>query len=138
VSFRLFAVLFFGIIIDQLTKYYFAWRDFFVGFIHIHLLKNYGLGFSLNFGLIINVLLIIAAIVIFTYYFFKTKIFGFLEYVSFGLILAGASSNIIDRLVFGYVRDFIDVRLGFTFNLADVFVVVGLITFLFIQPKQKT
>ena len=45
------------------------------------------------------------------------------------LILGGAVGNLYDRLVYGGVRDFLDFDLGFlhwaTFNLADVWIVVG-------------
>ncbi|MDP4001391.1 MAG: signal peptidase II [bacterium] len=45
-------------------------------------------------------------------------------------VFAGAVSNLGDRLVLGYVRDFVDLGLGFTFNLADIFIVIGLILIL--------
>jgi signal peptidase II len=43
------------------------------------------------------------------------------------LIVAGALGNLIDRVRFGYVVDFIQVYWWPTFNLADVFIVVGVI-----------
>ncbi|MGQ9678196.1 MAG: signal peptidase II [bacterium] len=52
---------------------------------------------------------------------------------AYGLILGGAAGNLIDRFRLGFVIDFIDfeirtIRLRwFTFNLADAFVVVGVI-----------
>lgn len=53
--------------------------------------------------------------------------------VAYGLILAGALGNLVDRFTLGWVVDFIDFRvpaLGFrwfTFNLADAFIVAGII-----------
>jgi signal peptidase II len=44
-----------------------------------------------------------------------------------GLILGGALSNGIDRLVYGYVVDFIDVHWWPVFNVADSAIVVGVI-----------
>ena len=50
--------------------------------------------------------------------------------LSLGLILAGAVGNLVDRVRFGHVRDFIRFHLGEawewpTFNLADAFICVG-------------
>jgi len=67
-----------------------------------------------------------------------------------GLILAGALGNLYDRLIFGYVRDLIQITAAFhvagfavdwpyIFNVADVYLVIGVIavagTFLF-GPKS--
>jgi signal peptidase II len=43
------------------------------------------------------------------------------------LILAGALGNLIDRLAFGYVIDFLDFRVWPVFNLADSAITVGAI-----------
>jgi len=64
--------------------------------------------------------------------------------VAFGLILAGgAGNNLIDRVRLGSVIDFIDFGFGnwrwYTFNLADAFVVAGVIMLMgyeFFGPKQ--
>ncbi len=49
----------------------------------------------------------------------------------YSLILAGAIGNITDRIMNGAVVDFIDIGIGnlrwFTFNLADVFVSLGIL-----------
>ena len=44
-----------------------------------------------------------------------------------GLILGGTVGNLIDRLRFGYVIDFIDVGIWPAFNIADSSIVVGII-----------
>lgn len=54
-----------------------------------------------------------------------------------GAAIGGALANVADRLQFGAVRDFIDVHWGSahwpTFNMADVFVVTGLLLFILIE-----
>lgn len=45
------------------------------------------------------------------------------------LILAGAIGNLIDRVRFGYVIDFIKIYWWPTFNLADAFIVCALLLF---------
>lgn len=134
------------ILIDQITKLFFWPRDFFLlkadqlltGLfqIHFHPVKNFGLAFSVNFGTLTNILILSAAILFFVYYYLKNNLrasgAGNMVFI---LIIAGAISNIIDRLYLGYVRDFIDLGLGFTFNLADVFIAVGLIGILISRNK---
>lgn len=44
---------------------------------------------------------------------------------SLGLILGGAIGNLVDRLRFGYVEDFIDLRVWPVFNVADSAITVG-------------
>jgi len=45
--------------------------------------------------------------------------------VGFGFILAGASGNLIDRLLFGHVIDFLDFTFWPVFNVADSAITVG-------------
>jgi signal peptidase II len=123
----------FGLIVfDQITKLIFSSRDFFFGPIHFHLVKNSGLGFSLNFGLLTNLIIIAVALIYFLYYYY----FQHPNKIAYVLILSGAISNIVDRLYLGYVRDFLDIGLGFTFNLADVFIVLGIITIVLFSHKS--
>ena len=42
-----------------------------------------------------------------------------------GLFLAGAVDNLIDRLAYGYVIDFIDFRIWPIFNVADIALALG-------------
>jgi len=62
--------------------------------------------------------------------------------VVFGLLIGGALGNLLDRVRFGYVIDFIDMGIGnmrwFTYNLADAFITVGAIFLLareFVRKK---
>jgi signal peptidase II len=124
------------ILIDQITKLIFWSRDFFIGPLHIHSMKNYGLGFSINFGLIPNVLIIVAALIFFIYYYWHSrKNLNWFYELFFILIFAGAISNLADRIYLGYVRDFFDLGLNFTFNLADLFLAIGLLGILLSQSK---
>lgn len=54
--------------------------------------------------------------------------------LAFALILAGAIGNVIDRIVFGYVIDFVDVYAGDwhwpAFNVADMAITIGAILML--------
>jgi len=54
--------------------------------------------------------------------------------VGVGLLIGGAIGNLIDRLLFGYVLDFIDVGVGslrfWTFNIADAGISFGILILL--------
>jgi signal peptidase II len=45
--------------------------------------------------------------------------------VAFSLILGGAIGNLIDRIAYGYVVDFIDFRIWPVFNVADSAITIG-------------
>ena len=54
-----------------------------------------------------------------------------MEKVAFSLIVGGAIGNFVDRVFYGYVIDFIDIKIFKydypIFNLADSFIVIGVI-----------
>jgi signal peptidase II len=50
--------------------------------------------------------------------------------VALGFLIGGSSSNLLDRLRLGHVTDFLDVRYWPAFNLADTFIVVGVVALL--------
>lgn len=118
--------------IDQITKVIFASRDFFVGLLHIHPAKNFALSFGLNFGSQLNLSILVIAMSVFAYFFYRSfSQSPRLAQFAFILILSGAVSNIFDRIRLGYVQDFLDLGLKFTFNLADIYIIVGLLILLF-------
>ena len=62
------------------------------------------------------------------------------EKIIFSLIIGGALGNFYDRIIFRAVPDFIDIHYKnfhwFTFNAADIFISVGIITFIIIGNKE--
>tara|TARA_B110000003_G_C16238491_1_gene374091 strand:- start:305 stop:532 length:228 start_codon:yes stop_codon:yes gene_type:complete len=56
---------------------------------------------------------------------------NFIEKILFSLILGGAIGNFYDRLIYLAVPDFIDFHFNdfhwFTFNIADIFITIGII-----------
>ncbi|MCP5101838.1 MAG: signal peptidase II [bacterium] len=73
----------------------------------------------------------ITALVIVIYFFLKLQSVCKWELTSLSFIIGGAVGNIIDRIVQGYVVDFLDVIIGTyhwpTFNVADSFITIGVI-----------
>jgi len=97
-------------------------------------IKNYGAAFGLLEGF--NWLfIIIGFLVVCIIAYYKDKVS---KKVFYGLcfLLAGTIGNLIDRIVFGYVRDFIQIGIWPSFNLADVFNVVGILLILIYSKKK--
>jgi signal peptidase II len=93
---------------------------------------NKYIAFSLPLGgVLLNIL--VAAIIMFLVYFWLIyyKKGEYLLIVSLTLIISGAISNLLDRLKFGYVVDYFDVKWFTIFNLADVMIVAGVILIFF-------
>lgn len=116
-------------------------------FFHITYLHNYGAAFSLLQGkrwlfLIMTVIVVIAIAV--GLFLLRGKISKFYN-VSMGLFLGGALGNFIDRLVHGYVIDYLEFIFGSysfpVFNLADMGVVIGatltVFYLLFLEERMK-
>ena len=92
--------------------------------------RNIGAGFSILEGhtwflISITILFIIILAIFDIMYQKKSKLFG----VSTALVMAGAVGNLIDRILFGYVRDFIYLDfINFpVFNVADMALTFGII-----------
>ncbi len=118
------------IILDQLTKYLIR---FFGGFYICN--KGIAFGISLPHWLILG---LIIAIIFFTGFLIlnlKLEILNQFSNYPLVLILSGAISNLFDRLYFGCVIDFIDLRIWPIFNLADIFICLG--AFLLIIKLNK-
>ena len=93
---------------------------------HITYAQNTGAAFSLlrdnNMMLgIIAAVLIIAVII--AYYITKKK--DTLYIISLSFILGGSIGNLYDRILRGYVVDFLDFRVWPVFNLADSMINIG-------------
>lgn len=93
------------------------------GVFHITHVTNYGIGFGLLQGTV--PLVIIASIAIIGWLLYHRKQFPAQMNVPISLLLAGAIGNLIDRLMFGSVTDFLDFRIWPVFNVADSAVTIG-------------
>ena len=102
-------------------------------YLNFELVWNTGIGFGLlsqdaNIFYHLTSLLIFSVIVFLIYLIYKTI---FREKILYSLILGGAISNLYDRLNYFAVPDFIDFHINnfhwFTFNVADIFITLGII-----------
>ena len=93
---------------------------------HITLVLNKGSAFGLfKEGRPFFIASSIIAIIFIVLYVWKNKIMSPILRLGLGLILGGAAGNLIDRLRFGYVIDFLDFRVWPVFNVADSAITVG-------------
>lgn len=87
--------------------------------------KNYGASFGLLAGynwLLILISFFVIGLII--YYKERIKSYGF---IGLSIFMGGVIGNLVDRLVFGYVRDFLSFLFWPAFNIADVCNVVGVV-----------
>lgn len=71
-----------------------------------------------------------SAVLIGFYLWYRKEGAATLVHVAFALIFGGAVGNIVDRLRFGYVHDFFDLRFWPVFNVADSAITVGVVILL--------
>ncbi len=100
---------------------------------NFNLVWNTGIGFGLlsfNSKYIYNsITILIGAVIIYLIYFaFKSK---FIDKILFSMIIGGAIGNLYDRVIYFAVPDFVDIHYQnfhwFTFNIADIFITIGII-----------
>ena len=92
----------------------------------IHHVRNSGIAFGLfSSWTSIVIVLTIVAVAAMVLFFARSAQRHALLPVALGFVLGGSLSNLVDRLRFGYVTDFLDVARWPAFNLADTFIVLG-------------
>jgi signal peptidase II len=137
--------------LDRVTKVYLLGLqeagtdvDFYINsFLNFYLIWNTGIGFglvSLDSNIYYHILTSVIAIVNvgLVYYLIKSK--GVYSYL-IALIIGGSLGNFFDRLYYHAVPDFIDIHIGnyhwFIFNIADIFITVGIIGLLIVELLKK-
>jgi len=106
-----------------------------VGFFRLTHVHNTGAVFGLFRGqplpLTIIALVGVAALLVYALFFYRhfPLLDNMLGKSALGLVLGGTVGNLIDRMHFGYVTDFIAVGIWPAFNIADSAIVVGVIIF---------
>ena len=118
--------------------------DFYINsFLNFYLVWNSGIGFGLAsldsniyYHLITGIIVIVNFILI--YLILKSK--GIQAYL-LALIIGGALGNLFDRIYYYAVPDFIDLHIAnyhwFIFNVADIFITLGIIGLLIVELTKK-
>ena len=105
---------------------------FFLDLTHIH---NFGVSFGLFAGLISPwILVVIGLLVVIFIYYLMISSSDKIEKIGLLIIISGAISNIIDRILNGYVIDFIYLNYRDlywpAFNFADIYITLGIMMIL--------
>tara|TARA_Y100000590_G_scaffold341154_1_gene389217 strand:- start:135 stop:608 length:474 start_codon:yes stop_codon:yes gene_type:complete len=118
--------------------------DFYVlPFLNFYLVWNTGIGFglaSMESNIYYHILTILIVLVNLVLIAFLIKSKGVYSYL-FSIIIGGSLGNLFDRIYYHAVPDFIDLHIGsyhwFIFNVADIFITVGIIGLIFIELLNK-
>jgi signal peptidase II len=144
-------IILLGLVLDQASKWfvlkYFTLGDalnVFPGF-NLYLAHNKGIAFSMmnQGGILRHVLSAVSLLIIIglSVWLVKLPAKDRLPAISLSLIIGGAIGNLIDRVRFGYVIDFIDIYYKNwhwpTFNLADSWVCIGAALLILGMLKQE-
>lgn len=139
-----------AVLLDQVTKHLATTHladgavTVIPGVLDFHYLENTGAAFSMlsNGTLYLTIISVLMSIaLIFVIYKFRAQIPKMLRII-LALIAGGAIGNLIDRIFFGYVVDFIEFTfVNFAvFNVADIFVTlagIGLVCYLLFTKEGK-
>jgi signal peptidase II len=111
--------------------------------------ENRGVNFGLGDGMSIGLLVVLALVICGAILIWALRAgLGKWVMISAGLLIGGALANVVDRLIYGYVLDFLNnsccgLNNPFVYNLADVFIFAGAIGLIFLaedkpkSPKKK-
>ena len=121
------------LIVDRLTKYI-LFRNLspgesvrvVPGMFHITLVLNSGAAFGLFKGQSVFFTVSTALVIVFIcLYIIRGGCKDLFMLTALGFLLGGAAGNLIDRILFGYVIDFLDFRIWPVFNIADASITIG-------------
>ncbi|NQV09144.1 signal peptidase II [Candidatus Woesearchaeota archaeon] len=129
------------LVVDQLTKFFII-KNFFSGealklssFLQIKYFTNTGAAFSIlqdQATLLAWFSIVVIGFILFYYDKISKK-----THIPVGLVLGGILGNLIDRISYGYVIDFIDFSFWPAFNIADSALFVGVIWLVVYISKSK-
>lgn len=109
-------------------------------FFYITNVNNYGAAWSILNGNRWFLIIIGIATLIFLYIIFlKNKKLNKSEIITYGLLIGGIIGNLIDRIIYGYVIDYLDFYvLNYdypVFNFADICIVISIISLIYLNLK---
>lgn len=108
----------------------------------ITFVKNYGAAFSIlqNSREILIILSVVAITLLFGYVIKHLKSISMKSIFFIALLSAGIAGNLHERIIYGYVRDFFEIKaFNFpVFNISDIFITIGVIALIILILLKKT
>jgi signal peptidase II len=145
-------IIAFCVSLDQISKY---WANEIITehnnlvrinqFLNIIIVENNGISFGMFQNFKYSNLFFIFTTVVIMFFLFKILLCEkcekkYLNICCICMIISGAIGNLIDRIKYGAVRDFIDLHLTDfhwpTFNIADSMISIGVLIYIFIQFRK--
>ena len=112
-------------------------------YLNFYLIWNKGIAFGLfsfDQNLIYNLITLIIVVISFIIIILVIKTNGIERYL-FTLVFGGAISNLYDRIYYKAVPDFIDFHIAeyhwFVFNVADIFITLGIVSIILTEVLKK-
>ncbi|WP_368186043.1 signal peptidase II [Aestuariibius sp. HNIBRBA575] len=140
-------------LVDQATKYFVVHTldlntrqvvDVFPPFLTFRMAWNEGINFGLFAGLDMRWILVGVAVAISLFVLWWVRREGGSKwvYLSAGLLVGGALGNIVDRILYGAVADFLNmsccgIRNPYAFNIADIAIFAGAIGLVLFTGEKK-
>ncbi len=131
-------------VLDRISKYFvlkFILPESFkvCGLLNFVYVENTGVAFGMfpnaNSFFIISTIVLLVAIMIFRR---KMEPYGIVASIGIAMVIGGALGNLYDRIVYGYVVDFIDLSFfPAVFNIADSSISIGAILVAFKMRKKS-
>ena len=110
--------------------------------LYLTYVRNTGVAFNFLDGMLIFIILMTLVVIGFIFKYVLSNELSKFECLGYSLIIGGALGNLLDRVFYGYVIDFIDIYIFNydypVFNFADVAIVFGVIIILVINLKKES
>ena len=110
-------------------------------FFSLTIVHNYGVSWGMLNGKRFLIIIGTIIVMITVYYLMKDYRNNIKNNIAFGLLIGGMLGNFLDRLVLGYVRDFLDFYIFKynypVFNIADICIVIGIILLIIATIKGE-
>lgn len=144
------------VLLDQISKFLvvqalglktLGWIEVWPPYLNFRMAWNQGVNFGLfsNNGDLMRWALIALALIIAAWvgFWVRKEQSGMLGQISAGLLIGGAVGNVIDRLIYGAVADFLNMSCcgidnPFAFNVADIAIFAGALGLIFFTGNKKS